>query len=135
MQRLRCRNLLSSVEEQAGNFTSETKNTTTKSYPSNISMEDVYKEYSISEGTQSFIGHGMAFYENDEYLEENVKQTYERIFTYGRCSVIIDRYMHSISDEQPSPFLYPVGGKNVLCKLFQSKLQEYHDSCDIMLKQ
>ena len=44
MQRLRCRNLLSSVEEQAGNFLSETKNTTTKSYPSNVSMEDVYKD-------------------------------------------------------------------------------------------
>ena len=31
MQRLRCRNLLSSVEEQAGNFLLETKNITTKS--------------------------------------------------------------------------------------------------------
>lgn len=45
-------------------------------------MEDVYKKYGISEGTQGFIGHGMAFYENNEYIEENLNQTYERIYTY-----------------------------------------------------
>lgn len=43
--------------------------------------------------------------------------------------------MNSISDTQPSPFLYPVGGKSNLCKALQAKLMEYDDSCDIMLKQ
>lgn len=73
MQRLHCRNFLASIEEKTS------KVPDSKSLTSHKSIEDVYSKYGISEGSQGFIGHGIALYDNNDYLEEDYKETYDRI--------------------------------------------------------
>ena len=42
-------------------------------------MEDVYAKYGLSVGSQGYIGHGIALYDNDDYLEEACQSTFDRI--------------------------------------------------------
>lgn len=77
MQRLHCRNFLASVEEKTSKVAKPVVDN--KSLTSHKSIEDVYSKYGISEGSQGFIGHGIALYDNNDYLEEDFKETYERI--------------------------------------------------------
>ena len=47
--------------------------------PSTVSMDEVYEKYGISEGSRAFIGHGMAMYPNDDYLDDSPKPFFSRI--------------------------------------------------------
>ncbi|KAK8830888.1 hypothetical protein WA577_003589, partial [Blastocystis sp. JDR] len=118
MQRIRCRSLLQSVQEQCEEKSPEAG--VAKLPLSNATMEDTYHKFTISEGTQAMIGHGLALYENDDYQEEEARATFDRI----------DAYMRSGG----RPFLYPVGGKQSLCNVLQPLLQA-SELCDVMLKQ
>lgn len=78
MQRIHCRNILSAVEEKSSK----------PSLVSSKTMEEMYSKFGISEGSQGFIGHGLAFYNNNDYLEEDYKDTYKRIRTYDLLRLI-----------------------------------------------
>ena len=97
---------------------------------SNATMEDTYHKFAISEGTQGMIGHGLALYENNDYLEEEAHVTFDRISTCDFSGDLNDRYMQSGGH----PFVYPVGGKQSICNLLQVLLQD-SELCDVMLKQ
>lgn len=128
MQRIRCRSLLQSVQEQCEEKPPEAG--VAKLPLSNATMEDTYHKFTISEGTQAMIGHGLALYENDDYQEEEARATFDRIDACGRGGGVSGRYMRSGGH----PFLYPVGGKQSLCNVLQPLLQA-SELCDVMLKQ
>lgn len=81
MQRIRCRSLLQSVQEQCEEKPPEAG--VAKLPLSNATMEDMYHKFTISEGTQAMIGHGLALYENDDYQEEEARATFDRIDACG----------------------------------------------------
>ena len=42
-------------------------------------LDEVYEKYGIIEGSRAFIGHGMAMYPNDDYLDDSPKPFFSRI--------------------------------------------------------
>nr|CAG8506814.1 5976_t:CDS:2 [Entrophospora candida]CAG8525352.1 5603_t:CDS:2 [Entrophospora candida] len=63
-------------------------------------MSDVYKQFGLEPGTQDFIGHAMALYLDDSYLQRTARETYERIILY----------FTSVSRYGKSPYIYPLYG-------------------------
>ncbi|CAN3365801.1 rab GDP-dissociation inhibitor [Diutina catenulata] len=63
-------------------------------------MNDVYNYFGLESGTKDFIGHAMALWLNDDYLNEPARPTYERILLYTQ----------SVLKYGKSPYLYPLYG-------------------------
>ncbi|KAI1090135.1 rab GDP-dissociation inhibitor [Rostrohypoxylon terebratum] len=65
-------------------------------------MKDVYDKFGLEPGTRDFVGHAMALYLNDNYLDEAGKapETIERIRMYG----------NSVARYGKSPYIYPLYG-------------------------
>ncbi|XP_039271247.1 rab GDP dissociation inhibitor alpha-like [Styela clava] len=66
----------------------------------NATISEVFKSYGLDDNTQTFIGHAMALYRNDNYLKENCLETLAKIKLYIRS---MERYGNS-------PYLYPLYG-------------------------
>jgi Rab GDP dissociation inhibitor len=60
----------------------------------------VYNKFGLEEGTKNFIGHAMALYDNDEYLQQPAREAVERVILY--CQ--------SVARYGKSPYLYPLYG-------------------------
>ncbi|GAA5820457.1 hypothetical protein JCM3770_003385 [Rhodotorula araucariae] len=63
-------------------------------------MKEVYYKFGLEAGTQDFIGHAMALYLDDDYLNQPARETYERIILYTS----------SMARYGKSPYLYPLYG-------------------------
>jgi Rab GDP dissociation inhibitor len=63
-------------------------------------MAEVYKYFGLESGTQDFIGHAMALYLDDSYMNQPAKETYERIILY----------VSSMAKYGKSPYIYPLYG-------------------------
>lgn len=63
-------------------------------------MNELYNYYNLENGTKDFIGHSMALWPNDDYLNEPARQTYERIVLY----------VQSVAKYGKSPYIYPLYG-------------------------
>merc|ERR1712230_54062 len=65
-------------------------------------MKDVYDKFGLETGTRDFIGHAMALYQTDAYLNEKGRapEAIERIRLYG----------NSVSRYGKSPYIYPLYG-------------------------
>jgi len=65
-------------------------------------MKDVYDKFGLEPGTRDFIGHAMALYLSDEYINESGKapEAIERIRLYG----------NSVARYGKSPYIYPLYG-------------------------
>lgn len=63
-------------------------------------MNEVYNHFGLESGTRDFIGHAMALWSNDEYLNEVARPTYERIILY----------VQSVARYGKSPYIYPLYG-------------------------
>ena len=65
-------------------------------------MKEVYDKFGLETGTRDFIGHAMALYQTDEYLNEKGRapEAIERIRLYG----------NSVSRYGKSPYIYPLYG-------------------------
>jgi Rab GDP dissociation inhibitor len=65
-------------------------------------MTQVYDKYGLEPSTRDFIGHSMALYPNDDYLNKTnqTKDTVERIRLY----------VNSMARYGKSPFIYPLYG-------------------------
>ncbi|KAH3667383.1 hypothetical protein OGAPHI_003032 [Ogataea philodendri] len=63
-------------------------------------MDEVYNKYGLERGTKDFIGHAMALWPNDEYLNEPARETYDRIVLY----------LGSVARYGKSPYIYPLYG-------------------------
>jgi Rab GDP dissociation inhibitor len=64
------------------------------------SMTDVYKKFGLEAGTQDYIGHALALFQNDQYLTKPAKHCYDRIMLY----------MRSLARYGKSPYIYPLYG-------------------------
>lgn len=65
-------------------------------------MKDVFEKFSLEAGTKDFVGHAMALYLNDNYLDTPgaAPETIERIRLYGQ----------SVARYGKSPYIYPLYG-------------------------
>ena len=65
-------------------------------------MKEVYDKYGLEATTRDFIGHSMALYQTDEYINENgaAKETVQRIRLY----------VNSMARYGKSPYIYPLYG-------------------------
>lgn len=65
-------------------------------------MKDVYDKFGLETGTRDFIGHAMALYQTDAYIDAQgqAPEAIERIKLYG----------NSVSRYGKSPYIYPLYG-------------------------
>ena len=65
-------------------------------------MKDVYEKFSLEDNTRDFIGHSMALYPSDEYINKvgNASETINRIRLY----------VNSMARYGKSPYIYPLYG-------------------------
>lgn len=65
-------------------------------------MKDVYDKFGLEAGTRDFIGHAMALYQTDSYINEKgaAVEAIQRIHLYGT----------SVSRYGKSPYIYPLYG-------------------------
>jgi len=61
-------------------------------------MKSVYEKFGLEPGTQDFIGHAMALYLDDDYINKPARRTYERIVLYTS----------SMARYGKSPYIYPL---------------------------
>lgn len=80
-----------------------------------MTCNEIFKKYGISESTKDFLGHAVALYTDDEYLERNSKLAIEKM----------QLYTESIGRYGDSPFLYPIYGLGGLPEAF-SRLCAIH---------
>lgn len=65
-----------------------------------ISFAQLVKKFELEPNTLDFVGHAVALYTNDSFLEKPAIQTIEKI----------KLYMDSIGRYGDSPFIYPIYG-------------------------
>lgn len=63
-------------------------------------MNEVFTHFGLERGTKDFIGHAMALWANDDYLNEVARPSYERILLY----------VQSVAKYGKSPYIYPLYG-------------------------
>eukprot|EP01103_Thecamoeba_quadrilineata_P002724 TRINITY_DN12627_c0_g1_i1.p1 TRINITY_DN12627_c0_g1~~TRINITY_DN12627_c0_g1_i1.p1 ORF type:complete len:446 (+),score=92.81 TRINITY_DN12627_c0_g1_i1:125-1462(+) len=73
------------------------------------SMAEVYKYFGLDDNTQSFIGHSVALYHTDDYLQRPALETVEKIVLYGDS---LNQY------KKLSPYIYPRYGLGELPQAF-----------------
>lgn len=71
-------------------------------------MRAVYEKFGLEPGTQDFIGHAMALYLDDDYINKAARPTYERIVLYTS----------SMARYGKSPYIYPLYGLGELPQAF-----------------
>ncbi|KAI0257673.1 rab GTPase activator [Lactifluus subvellereus] len=71
-------------------------------------MRKVYETFGLEPGTQDFIGHAMALYLDDDYIDKPARRTYERIVLYTS----------SMARYGKSPYIYPLYGLGELPQAF-----------------
>ncbi|CAE6434544.1 unnamed protein product [Rhizoctonia solani] len=72
------------------------------------SMKAVYTHFGLEPGTQDFIGHAMALYLDDDYIEKPARETVNRIVLYTQ----------SMARYGKSPYIYPLYGLGELPQAF-----------------
>lgn len=65
-----------------------------------MSMREVYKKYKLEDNTIDFLGHSVALYRNDDYLDRPAMEAFRKL----------NLYTESIGKYGDSPFLYPIYG-------------------------
>ena len=78
-------------------------------------MRDVFKKYSLEDNTIDFLGHAVALYRDDDYMEQPAIDCLKKTMLY----------MESLGKYGDSPFLYPVYGLGGLPESF-SRLCAIH---------
>ncbi len=99
----RCRKFFQFIQE----FDAEQPKTY-KGYDYNAPFKDLVKKFGLETNTVDFIGHAVALYTNDDFLEGPSIDTINKI----------KLYMKSIGRFGDSPFIYPVWGLSGLAEGF-----------------
>ena len=81
---------------------------THKKFSKNSKFTEVVKDFSLETNTVDFIGHAVALYTNDDFLDQN----------YADTVLKIQLYMSSIDRYGPSPFIYPIWGLSGIAEGF-----------------
>jgi Rab GDP dissociation inhibitor len=98
----RCRKFFSYVQDFDKNKTNK------KDYDHTAPFKDMTKKFGLETNTIDFIGHAVALYTNDDFLEHPAVDTLEKI----------KLYMSSIGKYGDSPFIYPIWGLSGLAEGF-----------------
>lgn len=99
----RCRKFFQFVQDWK-----ENDKKTHKKFTPTTPFKDVIKEFSLEPNTTDFIGHSVALYTNDDFLEQSYVSTIHKI----------QLYMSSIDRYGPSPFIYPIWGLSGIAEGF-----------------
>lgn len=83
--------------------------------PNRTSMQQVFDHFGLQPNTIDFVGHAVALYTNDNFLQQSAIA----------CLDKIKLYMHSINRYGKSPFIYPLYGLGGLPEGF-SRLSAIH---------
>eukprot|EP01027_Heterolobosea_sp_BB2_P025629 GEZU01039334.1.p2 GENE.GEZU01039334.1~~GEZU01039334.1.p2 ORF type:complete len:444 (+),score=192.55 GEZU01039334.1:117-1448(+) len=73
-----------------------------------VTMRELYNKYSLANDTIDFIGHAIALYTNDNYMDEPALETIKRI----------QLYEESLRMYGKSPYVYPLYGLGELPQVF-----------------
>jgi Rab GDP dissociation inhibitor len=65
-----------------------------------VTMAEVYKKFGLETGTQDFVGHALALYLNDDYINRPAKECHQRVLMYSS----------SLARYGKSPYIYPLYG-------------------------
>lgn len=95
-EKKRCRNFFIYVQ----NFSEEDKKTWKDLDVFKNTSADLYKKFGLEENTIDFIGHAVAMYRDDEYLQRPAIELIRKS----------QLYIESIGKYGDSPFLYPIYG-------------------------
>ncbi|KAF3941290.1 hypothetical protein ABW19_dt0201168 [Dactylella cylindrospora] len=79
------------------------------------SMKSIYDQFSLESGTRNFVGHAMALYSNDDYLDRPARATFNRIRLYASSVALYGK----------SPYIYPLYGLGELPSAF-TRLSAVH---------
>jgi Rab GDP dissociation inhibitor len=80
-----------------------------------VPMKTVYEQFKLEKATQEFVGHAMALYSDDSYLELPARQTFKKILLYAQ----------SVAMYGKSPYIYPLYGLGELPSAF-TRLSAVH---------
>lgn len=72
-------------------------------------MRDVFKKFKLEDNTIDFLGHAVALYNDDNYLDRPAADSLKKI----------QLYVDSLGKYGDSPFLYPIYGLGGLPESFQ----------------
>lgn len=75
-------------------------------------MRDVYKKFGIGEESIDFLGHAVALYTNDDYIERPAIETIERMNLYNESLAVLQ------ASGSKSPYVYPQYGLGELPQVF-----------------
>ena len=76
--------------------------------PKKATMRDLFKKFSLDDGTAEFTGHAIALHLNDDYLDQPACQTLSKVRLY----------FESLARHSKSPYLYPLYGLGELPQAF-----------------
>lgn len=103
LEKNRCRKFFQFIQE----FSPEDSKTH-KGVDPNGPFKDIIKKFGLETNTTDFIGHAVALYTNDDFLEQPSAETISKI----------KLYMSSIGAYGDSPFIYPLYGLSGLAEGF-----------------
>jgi Rab GDP dissociation inhibitor len=89
---------------------------THKKFSKATKFSEVVKDFSLETNTVDFIGHAVALYTNDDFLDLPYAETVQKI----------QLYMSSIDRYGPSPFIYPIWGLSGIPEGFSRYLFTYN---------
>jgi Rab GDP dissociation inhibitor len=98
---------------------------THKKFQKNTKFSEVVKEFSLETNTTDFIGHAVALYTNDDFLNEPYFETVHKI----------QLYMSSIDRYGPSPFIYPIWGLSGIAEGFSRYNSNYNSDCALYMEE
>ena len=103
MEKNRCKNFFQFIQDY------EMDNPKTQNgLPPDTLFKDVIKKYKLEPNTVDFVGHAVALYTNDDFLEKKADVTIEKM----------QLYFNSFGRYGNSPFIYPVWGLSGLAEGF-----------------
>lgn len=94
--------------EFVGNYDEEVASTHKGYNLDKTTMTEIYTKFGLEPGTRDFVGHAMATWTTDDYLEKPARETIQRIILY----------LHSVARYGKSPYIYPLYGLGELPQAF-----------------
>lgn len=103
-EKRRCKKFFTFIQD----FELEDKSTWSNLDMRKVKMADVYKHFGLDGNTQSFLGHAMALYRDDAYLNESAVPTIQKLKLYAQSLIRWGK----------SPYIYPLYGLGELPQAF-----------------
>ena len=110
---LKCKAIGFMQKTKIARFFYNLRNINKNQYEFRDTMQDEFDFFGLDKLSIDFIGHGIAMYTDDKYLNEPPMKTYDRILKYIQSIVSYEN--------SESPFIYPHYGLSDICQAFVRK--------------